>query len=193
MKPWAVHWFRRDLRLAGNPALDYLREKYDGRVLGLFCFDSAFLARKDFSTHRFAFFLNTLHSLREEMRAEGGDLLVVDALPADFFPKLAVWAKKQKDPLAEIAHNRDYEPFARKRDEAVAELLAELGIPLHTERDHLIVEPAELEKDGPGSFYKVFTPFSKRWFSLTRTGEFADRLDAGIAGVPILKKLAAGK
>jgi deoxyribodipyrimidine photo-lyase len=76
---FGIHWFRRDLRVAGNSALRANCERHQGRVLGLFCFDSVFLSRPDFSHNRFAFFLATLDKLREELRALGGDLLVVDA------------------------------------------------------------------------------------------------------------------
>jgi deoxyribodipyrimidine photo-lyase len=61
--PCGVHWFRRDLRLAGNPALGWSCGEHRGCVLGLFCFDAKFLARPDFSADRFAFFLATLAAL----------------------------------------------------------------------------------------------------------------------------------
>ncbi|MEC7181089.1 MAG: deoxyribodipyrimidine photo-lyase, partial [Bdellovibrionota bacterium] len=61
-EPYAIHWFRRDLRVPGNEILDWLRQRYKGRVIGLFCFDKLFLSRKDFSCNRFQFFLETLRS-----------------------------------------------------------------------------------------------------------------------------------
>ncbi|MGE3262062.1 MAG: deoxyribodipyrimidine photo-lyase [Bacteriovoracia bacterium] len=195
MKPFAIHWFRRDLRIAGNPALQYALKKYEGRVLGLFSFDASFLGRQDFSANRFGFFLNTLSSLREEMRAQGGDLLVVDALPVECLEKIVDWIRREakEKNIAELCHNRDYEPFARKRDSLVQKLLGKLDLPLHTERDHLMIEPCELEKDGPDSFYQVYTPFSKRWFQLKAGGEFRDRFDQKIVGLNYLKKAAAGE
>ena len=51
-KSFGIHWFRRDLRIAGNPALQWSRIKFNGRVVGLFCFDSKFITYKI----RFAFF-----------------------------------------------------------------------------------------------------------------------------------------
>jgi deoxyribodipyrimidine photolyase len=74
-----LHGFRRDLRVAGNPALGWSAAEHGGRVLGLFCFDARFLARPDFSVDGFAFFLATLKALRDELRALGGDLLVLYA------------------------------------------------------------------------------------------------------------------
>jgi deoxyribodipyrimidine photo-lyase len=192
---FAIHWFRRDLRVAGNPALQYAWQQHNGRVLGLFCFDSAFLSRKDFSPNRFGFFLKTLASLRAELVAQGGDLLVVDAQATDCLPILVKWFRTQakEKELAELTFNRDYEPFARKRDAAIAKLLANLNLPVHTERDHLIIEPHELEKDSPGSCYQVFTPFSRKWFALKAEGEIRDRFDKKRCGLAYLKKAAAGE
>ena len=56
---YGVHWFRRDLRVAGNVALQKQFKKYDGKVVGIFCFDKKFLSRDDFSVNRFQFFLET--------------------------------------------------------------------------------------------------------------------------------------
>ena len=38
LAPYGLHWFRRDLRVAGNPALGWSAAEHGGRVLGLFCF-----------------------------------------------------------------------------------------------------------------------------------------------------------
>jgi deoxyribodipyrimidine photo-lyase len=53
---FGIHWFRRDLRVVGNEVLLENARRNDGKVLGLFCFDSVFLSREDFSNNRFAFF-----------------------------------------------------------------------------------------------------------------------------------------
>ena len=62
---YGIHWFRRDLRVAGNPALQENWRKNQGRVLGIFCFDKKFLARDDFSVNRFQFFIETLKELKK--------------------------------------------------------------------------------------------------------------------------------
>ena len=111
--PYGIHWFRRDLRVAGNPALSANWKETKGRVLGLFVFDSAFLARPDFSANRFAFFLETLKQLRVELRQLGSDLLVMDVGYAEAFPRL--FAALETPPHF-FSYNRDYEPFARTRD-----------------------------------------------------------------------------
>src|SRR5215467_7800415 len=133
--PYGVHWFRRDLRLAGNPALRWSHGEHRRRVLGLFCFDAKFLARPDFSADRFAFFLATLAALRDELRSAGGDLLVLDEGPLPGFERLLATldARRIARP-ATVSFNRDYEPFARARDVAVTVRLTEgFGVGVHTE------------------------------------------------------------
>jgi deoxyribodipyrimidine photo-lyase len=178
-QPWGVHWFRRDLRLAANPALAWNAKKHDGRVLGIFCLDREFLARPDFSAHRFAFFLETLAELRQEIRKAGGDLLTLDIAPSVGFAALLDHCRKQRGaPPSMLSFNRDYEPFAVARDAKIRILIeGEHGIPVHTDRDHLVIEPSELYKgDERGTFYQVYTPFKKKWLSLFGSDEIQERV-----------------
>ncbi len=159
-REWGIHWFRRDLRIAGNAALRENWKRTQGRTLGLFCFDSKFLARSDFSNNRFAFFLKTLKALRREFVSMGGDLWVVDRSPQDFFRSLF---ENGIQDLRSVSWGRDYEPFARQRDQAVQSLLHERGVEIFTERDHLLFEPEEIRKED-ASFYQVYSPFGRKWF-----------------------------
>ncbi len=180
-QPYGIHWFRRDLRAINHAALQAHAAELDGRILGVFFFDSTFLARSDFSHGRFAFFLKTLQSLQERLREQRGDLLVLDSPPTLGFEQLFTDLKNQGLPLPQsLSFCRDYEPFARHRDAAVSDLLEEkFGIRVRTARDHLLIEPHELTRAGDpseGSFYKIYTPFSRRWFELFQTPEIQSRL-----------------
>jgi len=187
--PYGIHWFRRDLRIAGNPALQANWRQHQGRVLGLFAFDRTFLARPDFSHNRFAFFLQTLQALRTEMQATGGDLLVLDVGPKDAFQRLFAALHEHNLPLpATVSFNRDYEPFARQRDAEITDWLPKsVGVAVHTERDHLLIEPDELTRNGePGAFYQVYSPFAKRWFERLRTDAIRERIAAQKSGLAYL-------
>ena len=176
---WGIHWFRRDLRVRGNPALEWSVREHQGRVLGIFSFDPAFLGRADFSVNRFGFFLEALAALQSDLRAHGGDLLVLDASPAQSFDALLTRLKDAKVALPSTwSWNRDYEPFSIRRDAQIESLLFDShGIVTHTDRDHLLIEPRELYKnETPGSFYQVFTPFRKTWLRLLATDEMQERL-----------------
>lgn len=189
--PWGIHWFRRDLRIAGNPALRWNWKKTQGRTLGLFLFDSKFLARADFSHNRFAFFLKTLQALQDEMREIGGDLLVLNQGPEEGFQRL--FSKWSSAPPNFVSFNRDYEPFARERDAKQTEWLLQRQVEVHTERDHLVFEPHELTKDGPGSFYQIYTPFSKKWFAQLQSSEAQERVKLQKESLHYLQNRAEGK
>ena len=68
MEKLSIHWFRRDLRSKNHPALDWSIKEFKGNVLGVFCFDTDFLSRPDFSHNRFQFFLKTLDDLKTEFK-----------------------------------------------------------------------------------------------------------------------------
>lgn len=186
-KPLGLHWFRRDLRVAGNTALKYNWKKNNGRVLGLFCFDSLFLSRPDFSHNRFALFLKTLKALQQELREKGGDLLVVDALPQDALPKI-IHRLRQQETVQLVTYSRDYEPFARQRDETIEKKLAELKVDVQSFRDHLLIEPHEIFKTQPGDFYQVYSPFAKKWFDLLSSETIQQRIKDQEQGLQYLEK-----
>jgi len=186
MENYAIHWFRRDLRIGGNLALAQAWKDFDGKVLGIFCFDKKFLSRSDFSINRFQLFLNRLKELKFELQAAGGDLLVLDVGPKEAFQKLF----QELDHLPKlISFNRDYEPFARKRDQNLTVLFQQFGIEVKTFRDHLLLEPHELSKDGPDNEgYQVFTPFSRKWNKLIELKEYAQRISYQKQGLSLLKE-----
>lgn len=175
-KAWGIHWFRRDLRVADNKALGEIWKNTEGRTIGIFCFDSKFLSRPDFSPNRFAFFLKTLRTLKSEFKNKGGDLLVVDQGPHDFFSSILESLKLEGKNLPRfVSWNRDYEPFARERDAKIENLLVSQGIKCLTARDHLIFEPHEIKKE-TGGFYQVYTPFSRKWFETLALEENQSRV-----------------
>ena len=157
-------------------------------MLGLFCFDARFLARPDFSVDRFAFFLATLQALRDELRALGGDLLVLDEGPEPAFGALMAALDRAGVPRpATVSFNRDYEPFARARDVTMTKLLGDrCGVAVHTERDHLIVEPEELR------FFQVYSPFARRWIERLEEPGIRARIEGQQRGLAYLAKRAHG-
>lgn len=190
---YGIHWFRRDLRVAGNVALQRQFKLNEGRILGLFTFDDKFLSREDFSVNRFQFFINTLSALQAELRAIGSDLLVLNVGPDEAIKNLFEdLISKKIDLPKSFSWSRDYEPFARERDERIEKLIERYGLEQFTERDHLIIEPLELEK-GKGEGYQVYTPFSKKWLSLFETPEIQRRVKVHKKGIAYLKQLKANK
>jgi deoxyribodipyrimidine photo-lyase len=193
-KSYALHWFRRDLRVAGNPALSRMREEYEGRVVGVFCFDKKFLARPDFSYPRFQFFLNTLAALRQELLDLGSDLIFCDTGPDEAFRDLFLELKKAgKDLPASLSWNRDYEPYALVRDDRMKDWFHEQGVHTATARDHILVEPHEIvKKTKPIGPYQIFTPYSKKWREQFESEEIMERLEEQRKGLSHMRKVKKG-
>lgn len=175
---YGIHWFRRDLRVAGNPALLWNSKENQGHVVGIFVFDPKFLARPDVAMSRFAFLIQTLCELKKELKSLGGDLLVLDQGPDQAFHSLFSKLKDAGLPLpTHFTFNRDYEPFARERDARIESILStQFNIQTHTERDHLLIEPHEVFKDKPESWYQVYSPFQKKWMKSFHSQEIRKRL-----------------
>ena len=192
METFGIHWFRRDLRIAGNAALKNQVDRHKGRVLGIFTFDDKFLGRPDFSVNRFQFFLKTLQRLREELQSAGGDLLVLSKSPDEGFALIkSVLSKKNLAPES-ISWSRDYEPFARERDARMQKQFESWGWTVITERDHLLIEPHEISSQ-QGTPFKVYSPFAKQWFNLLQTEDVKERIIRQRAGLTFLDLKSTGK
>lgn len=153
-----IHWFRRDLRLTDNLALEAACAS-GARVVPLFVFDPAILRSPRTGAPRLAFMLRALHALDASLRRQGSSLLVRHRDPAEVLPALA----RQLGAEAVYA-NRDYSPFARRRDDAVERALA---VPLHSYDDALLRPPGTVVKQD-GEPYVVYTPFKRQWRALPR-------------------------
>ncbi len=181
---YGIHWFRRDLRVAGNPALQKNFKENDGKVVGVFCFDKKFLARGDFSVNRFQLFINSLKALKKEMKDRGSDLLFLDIGPHESFPMLM---DKLKDKPSLFSFNEDFEPFAIKRDKAISKMMKDYEVETHIGTDHVLIRPNELTKPDSDEGYKVYTPFSRRWLHLFIQPQVQDRIKRQKNGLKILK------
>ncbi len=176
IEDYGIHWFRRDLRVAGNPALQRNWKENSGKVLGVFCFDKAFLARPDFSVNRFQLFINTLIGLKKELRDIGSDLLFLDVGPEKAFKDLFNNLSKSNSLPSLFTCNRDYEPFSRVRDKSISELMKSYGVKVQTCRDHLVIEPHEVFRGDVSQGYKVFTPFSRKWLEAFKKEDVQQRI-----------------
>lgn len=154
-----VCWFRRDLRLHDNAAL-YKALKTNQPVLPIFVFDTNILDDlEDKADRRVEFIHSCLSEMQEQLIAMGSSLEVYYGTPSDAFKKLL-----SKYSIETVFTNHDYEPYARTRDAEIAGILRQAGARLHTLKDQVIFEKAEVVKEN-GSPYSVFTPYSKKWLA----------------------------
>lgn len=74
--PTYIHWFRRDLRLRDNPALQAALQASGGLVVPLFILDDAILRAPEIGAARVAFLLGSLRALDQALRAAGSRLIM---------------------------------------------------------------------------------------------------------------------
>jgi deoxyribodipyrimidine photo-lyase len=77
--------------------------------------------------------------------------------PVELWPSIL----EELQPSA-VYTNRDYEPYAKKRDTEVSTILLKHPISFNTYKDHVLFEMDEVLKDD-GTPYVVFTPYSRKW------------------------------
>ena len=146
-------WFRRDLRLADNPALCAAAD--EGPVLPLFALDPALWGPAGPS--RRAYLGASLRSLDASLRQRQAGLSVVRGDPV----RRVVLAAKAVG--AETVHvSADFGPYGAERDRRVEEALEEAGIAFVRTGSPYAVDPGTV-RNGSGQNFKVFTPFSRRW------------------------------
>jgi deoxyribodipyrimidine photo-lyase len=150
-------WFRRDLRLADNPALlDACRTGADGGgVLPLFVLDPALWGPSGAS--RRSYLARSLTALDASLRRRGGGLSVGSGDPVQ-----AVVDAAREVGASRVHVAADYGPYGHRRDGAVEAALAEVGIELVRTGSPYAVAPDRV-KNGSGAPYQVFTPFSRGW------------------------------
>ncbi|GAA1816049.1 deoxyribodipyrimidine photo-lyase [Nocardioides marinus] len=146
-------WFRRDLRLADNPALIAAAE--DGDVLPLFVLDPALWGPAGPS--RRAYLAASLRSLDASLRQRRSGLSVVRGDPVR---RVVLAAKAVGADTVHVA--ADFGPYGSRRDEEVEKALADAGIELVRTGSPYAVAPGRV-RNGSGDPYKVFTPFSRAW------------------------------
>ncbi|MCL6258347.1 DNA photolyase family protein [Aquiflexum sp. TKW24L] len=157
MEKISLFWFRRDLRLEDNTGL-YYAYMHEKNVLPLFIFDIDILDKlEDKNDARVGFIHSQILNLREEFKKFGSTILVKYGKPIDIFRQLLA-----EFDIQNVYTNRDYEPYAKVRDQSIKDLLKEKEIQFLDFKDQVIFEKEEIV-NGSGEFYKVFTPYSRVW------------------------------
>ena len=154
-----VFWFRRDLRLEDNAGFSAaLKSKFP--VLPIFIFDQEILDQLPKDDARVSFIFDTLQTLNARLQKEVGSAIALHyGSPLDIFKQLhATYA------IQTVYTNRDYEPYALKRDAAIQEFFNQHTIEFKTYKDQVIFEMDDILKED-GDPYVVYTPYKNKWKS----------------------------
>jgi len=157
MKEVGIFWFRRDLRLEDNAGL-WKALKCGYPVVPIFIFDKNILNKlQDKTDARLSFLHNRLTEIQGQLKKLGSSLQVVHGTPLETMEELA-----NQYEVKQVFLNRDYEPYARERDEQVFNFWKDKGVEVIGAKDHVIFEKNEVVK-ADGTPYLVFSPYGKAW------------------------------
>ena len=160
----SVFWHRRDLRLDDNTGLSAALES-GYPVLPIFIFDTDILKELKKDDARLSFIHQELNRINRELGEFNSSILCLYGTPLAVLKKL-----EEQFEIANVFTNRDYEPYAIKRDEIIKAWFNSKGIEFSSFKDQLIFEPGEVLKND-GSPYTVYTPFKNKWRDLFKNNQ----------------------
>ena len=140
----ALLWFRRDLRIADNPA--FSAAAHAKCLLPLYILDETAGGASRWWLH------HSLASLRRSLAKRGFGLVLKRGDPAEILPRLV-----QEHSLDAVFWNRLYEP-ARAQEDAALEASLSKHCAVRTHNGTLLLEPSQVAT-GQGAPYKVFTAY----------------------------------
>ena len=171
----SIFWFRRDLRLKDNHGL-YRALESGKKVLPIFIFDEDILdLLENKSDKRVDFIVQTLQTLNSFLKSKNKGIKIFKGKPLEIYKKLT-----ENYEIEAVYCNEDYEPYAIKRDQEIADFLNSKNIAFHQFKDQVIFHKDEIVKADKKP-YTVYTPYSKLWLN-----EF-QKID--LQGFPSEKKL----
>ncbi|MBW3019977.1 DNA photolyase family protein, partial [Candidatus Woesearchaeota archaeon] len=148
--------FHRDLRLDDNTSLIEALKNSE-KVIPCFIFDERQVNKNPYKSNNcLQFMLNSLKDLNDELKKKKSKLYIFHGLTEDVVDKII---KDKK--IDAIYSNKDYTPFARKRDETIKKICEKNSIDFVQLDDALINPPGSVLKDD-GTPYTVYTPFLRK-------------------------------
>jgi deoxyribodipyrimidine photo-lyase len=155
-------WLRRDLRLSDHPGLAAALREGDA-VVPVFCLDPRLLEGRHRSGSRTQFMLECLDDVDASLRELGSRLVVRRGAPERELPELA------RELEAQAVHaTADVGPYARRRDQRVADALEASAARLHLHPGQFTVEDPAAVQTLAGGPFTVFTPYYRAWLGQSR-------------------------
>jgi deoxyribodipyrimidine photo-lyase len=150
-----IHIFRRDLRLEDNTALNNTPRNI--QILPIFIFTPKQIETNEYkSPFAITFLCNSLHELDEELQKHQSKLHV---FYGEVIQTLATIHKVHK--IRSLSINKDYTPFATKRDREIEDFCKHNSIEFQSYDDALLTSPGSVHKDDNNP-YTIYTPFYKK-------------------------------
>lgn len=156
-----IHWFRRDLRLTDNTALNAAAQA-GAQVVPVYILSDWKKNHSWTGSIRQQFLCGCLESLSKNLDALGSRLVLRTGSADVEIEKLI------RDTRASAVYlNRDYDPYGREMEKKVQAVCARLAVPCLIYKDRVLHEAGEV-LTGSGGPYRVYTPYSRNWLSLDK-------------------------
>ena len=170
----AILWFRRDLRIDDNPALQAALQDCR-QLIPLYVHHPGEKSPwADGAASRW-WLHQSLAALDGELRKRGSRLIIRQGEPLAVLQELA-----HEQAIRQLYWNRLYEPAIIERDSQIKKTLAGTGIACQSFNGALLFEPWEIQT-GQNTPYKVFTAF---WKACLRTGLPQDQPQPAPSSLP---------
>lgn len=174
--------FRRDLRIHDNLALLHLLDKAkddaNSFIVPVFIFNNKQIDAKEngfFNKNSVEFLVQSLMSLNDALADKlvfihslGNDIEVLDSIH-----------QKLKNSFVSISFNADYTPFSVNRDNEIRSWCKGKNVECFTFEDYSLL-PMNTVLTGSGTFFSVFTPFYKKFLSMSEAVLKPRMIDAAV-------------
>lgn len=145
-------WLRRNLRLDDNATLAAACRLSD-HVIPVHLWDSE---RPTYDgANRYEFLIESLNDLRQSFEQIGSRLIIRKGKTSETIQDLI-----NETNAVKIFADENYEPYERKRDEQIRQVLREKGVEFITCTDNVLFSPDDI-RSGSNSIYTVYTPFKR--------------------------------
>ena len=152
-----IFWFRQDLRLSDNMALNELIIKCD-KIIPIYIYDDI----QSIGDASKWWLHNSLKDLDISLNKKNSKLFFFKGSPKDILIKLI-----KTNNIAYINWSRLYDEYSINRDTKIKNQLKKYKVKLTSFNGSLINEPWTI-KNKSGSFFKVFTPYWKNCLEQTK-------------------------
>jgi len=151
-----IHWFRRDLRLSDNTALNAGAVRAED-IVPVFVWDDVCFGSAGLGERQLAFLRDAITALRNSLRELRHELIICCGQPEVELPKLC------KELRAEAVFcNRGYEPEEKRVEARVFSALNAAGFGFESFKDSVVWEEQEILTQA-GRPFTVFTPYARAW------------------------------
>ena len=155
-------WFRNDLRVYDNPALDAACNA-NNEVVAVYIVSESQWDEHNDSVNKISFWFRCLVELEKELKKINIPLII---LKSDFYkdhPKKLLEFSAENN-LDNIFFNIEYPVNERKRDEEVTQTFENQNKGVFSFHDQVIHKPGTLKTKAGGDF-SVYSPFKRCWFA----------------------------